>query len=248
MPASNQALAAAGAIKVSSSNLVSGRSDADRAPRLKAVVMSLTSMKRILLITILLFAPNTIGAQQSNSPFHGWDLTYKSLLNANHIATDEWIWKWLGPNYESPIKPLIATWKHEPIVSSVLVEMPAPHAGEHVTMWFVRTKTRGYYFEQVEQEDKPPHKTTEALNPQAYDRFFRVLSLWQQAKPVKPEATPEGGVPGYDGFLSLYNEGASRQMLLTIEDFAICNNKKCEDWKPGRLAQAMTLIPRFKVE
>ena len=216
--------------------------------RVKSYVIRLTLMKRILLIAILLSAPNTTGAQQSNSPSLGWDLTYKTLLNANHVATDEWIWKWLGPNYESPIKPLIVSWKHETIESSVLVEMPAPHAGEHVTMWFVRTKHQGYYFEWVEQEDKPPHKTTEALNPQAYDKFFSVLSSWQQAKAVKPEDTPEGGVPGYDGFLSLYNRGASRQMLLTIEDFAICNNKKCEDWKPGRLVQAMTLIPRFKVD
>ena len=205
-------------------------------------------MTRILLIAILLYAPNTIGAQQSTSRPLGWDLTYKTLLDANHIAPDEWIWNWLGPNYESPIKPLIATWKHNPIESSVLIEMPAPHAGEHVTMWFVRTKNQAYYFEQVEQEDKSPHKTTETLNPQAYDKFFNVLSSWQQAKPVKPEDTPVGGVPGYDGFLSLYQRGASRQMLLTIEDFAICSDRKCDDWKPGRLAQAMTIIPRFKVD
>jgi hypothetical protein len=205
-------------------------------------------MKRIIVIAILLFAPGEIGAQQSNSSSLGWDLTYKTLLTANHVAPDEWIWKWLGPNYESPIKPLIATWKHEPIESAVLIEMPAPHAGEHVTMWFVRTKDRGYYFELVEvEENKPLRKTTEALNPQAFDKFFGVVSSWEQAKPVKPEDTPVGGVSGYDGFLSLYNRGTSRQMLLTIEDFAICKDKKCEEWKPGRLAQAMTLIPRFKV-
>ena len=177
----------------------------------------------------------------------GWDLTYKTLLTRNNIAPDEWIWKWLGPNYESPVKPLIASWKHEPIESAVLIEMPAPHAGEHVTMWFVRTKTKGYYFDQVEQEEKPPHKTTEALDPQAYDKFFSVVSSWEQGKPVKPENTPNGGVPGYDGILSLYNRGTSRQMLLTIEDFAICNDKMCNDWKPGRLTQAMNFIPRFKV-
>ena len=206
-------------------------------------------MKQILALAILFFAPNSIGAQQSNPSSLGWDLTYKTLLNANHVAPDAWINKWLGPNYESPIKPLIATWKNEPIEAAVLIEMPAPHAGEHVTMWFVRTKDRGYYFEQVEDEDdKPPHKTTEALNPQAFDKFFAAISSWQQAKAVRPEDTPEGGIPGYDGFLSLYNRSTSRQMLLTIEDFAICNNKKCEDWKPGRLAQAMTLIPRFKVD
>ena len=113
-------------------------------------------------------------------------------------------------------------------------------------MWFIRTKQRGYYFEVVEDENHGPHKTTEALNPQAYDEFFKVVSSWQQGNAVRPEDTPAGGVPGYDGFLSLYNRGTSRQMLLTIEDFAICSDKKCDDWKPGRLAQAMRIIPRFK--
>jgi len=34
-------------------------------------------------------------------------------------------------------------------------------------------------------------------------------------------------------------------MLLTREDWAICEDLKCEQWKLGRLAQALVLIPRF---
>ncbi len=203
-------------------------------------------MKLILIVAILIVAPQIIFAQEPGVPSLGWDLTYQTVLDTNHIPPSEWIWKWLGPKYESPIKPLLAAWRHEPIESSVLIEMPAPHAGEHVTAWFVRTKNHGYYFEVVEDEDNGPHKTTEDLSPQAYDKFFDAVSSWKQAEPVKPENTPVGAVPGYDAFLSLYTRGNSRQMLLTIEDFAICNNKKCEEWKPGRLAQAMTIIPRFK--
>jgi hypothetical protein len=175
----------------------------------------------------------------------GWDLTYTSVLNANHVGRDEWIVKWLGPNYQSPVKGLISTWNRAPIESSILVEFPAPHAGEHTTMWFVRTKTDAYYFEEVERN--PPHKTREPLNPQSYDNLFRVMSSWQQAQPVKPEDTPENGIPGYQGFLSFYNRGDSRQMLLTGEDFVICTTKKCDQFKPGRFWQAMQIVPRFKV-
>ena len=205
-------------------------------------------MKLILIVAVLIVAAQVGLAQESGVRPLGWDLTYQTVLNSNHVPASEWIWKWLGQKYESPIKPLLETWKNEPIESSVLVEMPAPHAGEHVTMWFVRTKHHGYYFEVVADQNDRPHKTTEALNPQAYDEFFNVVSTWQQGNAVKPEDTPVGGVPGYDGFLSLYNRGTSRQMLLTIEDFVICHDKKCDDWKPGRLAQAMTIIPRFKVK
>ena len=120
-------------------------------------------------------------------------------------------------------------------------------------MWFVRTKDRAYYYERAEgnplsKDDKPPHETHEALDPQAYDDFFSSASRWQQGAAVAPEKTPVGGIPGYDGFFSLYDRGSSRQMLLTLEDWAVCENnenKKCEHWKPGRLAQALILIPRF---
>jgi hypothetical protein len=203
-------------------------------------------MKPILVIAILILAPELIRAQKSDAASLGWDLTYKTVLNSNHVAPNEWIWKWLGPNYESPAKPLIATWSHAPIESSVLVEWPAPHAGEHITMWFVRTKTEAYYFEEVERN--PPHRTHEPLDPQSFDKFFGLLSSWQQGNPVKPEGTPVGGIPGYDGFLSLYDRGNSRQMLLTIEDYVVCDTKKCDTWKPGRLSQALMIIPRFNVK
>ena len=87
---------------------------------------------------------------------------------------DDWVWKWLGQNYESPIKQLISTSNHEAIESSILLEFPAPHAGEHITMWFERTKSQAYYIELV--EDNPPHKTKEALKTQEYDKFFDVTS------------------------------------------------------------------------
>ncbi|HEY5884072.1 MAG TPA: hypothetical protein VIT88_05260 [Pyrinomonadaceae bacterium] len=203
-------------------------------------------MKRILLIAILVLAPGVVPAQKPNALPLGWDLTYKTVLESNHVAPNEWIWKWLEPGYQSPAKQLIATWKHEPIESSVLVDWPAPHAGEHITMWFVRTQNAAYYFEEVEKN--PPHKTQESLNPQSFDKFLGVVSPWKQGNPVKPEDVPHGGIPGYYGFLSLYERGKSRQMLLTLEDYVVCATKQCETWKPGRLSNALMLIPRFKVK
>lgn len=202
-------------------------------------------MKQILLVALLIIAPRVTCAQKSDALPLGWDLTYTSLLNANHVGPEEWIRKWLGPNYESPIKELISTWNHEAIESSILLVFPAPHAGEHTTMWFVRTKRQAYYIELV--EDEPPHKTKEALKTHEYDKFFGVTSSWQQAKPLKSENTPENGIPGYSGFLSFYDRSNSRQMLLTSEDFVVCGTRKCDNFKPGRLAHALTIVSRFKV-
>ena len=117
-------------------------------------------------------------------------------------------------------------------------------------MWFVRTKDGAYYYERAEgnplfKDGKPPREAREALDAQAYDKFFSIAARWQQSVAVAPENTPVGAIPGFDGFFSLYDRGTSRQMLLTLEDFAVCDDKKCEHGKPGRFAQALMLIPRF---
>jgi hypothetical protein len=190
-----------------------------------------------LFIVVAILSP-PICAQKSNLT-QGWDLTYSSVLERNNIGRSEWIWKWLGPNYESPAKKLISAWQGEPIVSSILIEMPAPHAGEHIGVWLIRTEDHAYSWEFV--EDQPPGDK-ETVKPQLYDKLFAKLSPWQQAKPSSVENTSTGGVPGYMGFLNLYDRGKSRQMLLSQEDFVICDTKECKNGKPGRLSRALEPI------
>ena len=220
--------------------------DANRAPQLKAIVIRLTSMNKIFLIIVILVLTPSVFGQKSTTPSLGWDLTYISVLSANRVAPDEWVRKWLGPNFQSPARQLISKWRDGPIESSVLLEHPAFHAGEHVTIWLVRTKHHAYYIELVEAN--PRHKLKESLSLHLYDKLFGMMSSWQQAQPLMPEDTPENGIPGYMGFLSFYNRGDSRQMLLTGEDFVICKTKKCDEAKLGRVYQALTILPRFKVQ
>lgn len=201
-------------------------------------------MNHVLLLALLIIVPKDICAQKSDTLPLGWDLTYVSVLNTNKVKPDAWVRKWLGPNYESSIKPFISDWKDGAIESAILLEFPNPHAAEHITIWFVRTRDQAHYIELV--EDDPPQRTQETLKTDEYDNFFGVISRWQQAKPLKPKDVPENGIPGYIGFLSLYDRGNSRQLLLTSEDFVICHNKKCDSFKPGRLAHALTILSRFK--
>jgi hypothetical protein len=189
---------------------------------------------------ILIILPQSAYAQTPNSRPLGWDLTYSSVLNANHIGREEWIRKWLGRNYESPVKGLISGWNDEPILSSILIEHAGFHAGEHMTLWFVRTKDHAYQWELV--KGKAPYKDKQFLSTQAYDNLFAVVSSWQQARTLKAADTPVGGVPGYMGFLSLYDRSGSRQMLLSLEDFYICNTKQCAGGKGGRLTEALAAI------
>jgi hypothetical protein len=160
-----------------------------------------------IILAVVMFVPTY--AQKAKHPELGWDLTYATLLVKNNVGGDTWLSKWVGPNYHSPAKRLIDGWRGEPIVSSVLIDAPAPHAAEPYTMWFVRTKDHAYHWEFV--TGKRTYNAKEPMDPQLYDKFFAALSSWQQAKPVKPEDTPDGAIPGYMGFLSLYDYGKSRQ-------------------------------------
>src|SRR5687767_8109489 len=57
-----------------------------------------------------------------------WDLTYTSVLEKNNVARGELIRKWLDDHPQSPARNWISEWRGEPIVSAILLEIPAPHA------------------------------------------------------------------------------------------------------------------------
>lgn len=200
-------------------------------------------------LSVLIAACVSACGQKAIAESLGWDLSYSSVLDANGVRSDEWLRRWIGPNYQSPAKGWISSWSHGPIQSSVLLEFPA-QAGERVIMWLVRTKDQAYVYLRAEEnplskDDKPPHETNETLDAQVYDKFFSVASTWQQATPRKPEDTPAGAAPGYNGFLSVYGSGSSRQILLTSDDFAICETKECKAPKLGRVFEALRIIPKL---
>ena len=178
---------------------------------------------------------------QSAKPYFGWDLTYESVLEKNNVDRNEWIWKWLNFTYkdgfngkfETPAKKWISEWKGEPIISSVLIDFPAFHATEHYTVWLFRTKNNAYHWEYIDEGN--PHFDKKDLDLKDYDKIFEQISVWEQNKPQKPEETHPDDLPGYIGFLSSYEKGKSREMLLTREDFIICENKECDKKKSGRL-------------
>ncbi len=209
-------------------------------------------MKHRIVSAILVISCTLACAQRGNISELGWDLSYSSVLDANVVGPNEWIRKWLGPNYQSPAKAWISAWSHEPIESSILLEFPA-HAGERIRMWVARTKTSAYYHRRAEgnplyKDNKPPHEASESLDVQACDQFFSEVSSWKQEKPLSIEETPNGATPGYNGVMSFYNGADSRQILLTAEDFGICETKTCDKLKGGRLLEALRFIPSFAGE
>lgn len=179
--------------------------------------------------------PATVAASQASPNRFGWDLSYDSVLERNGVGREAWLRKWTL-KYESPAQKIISTWRGEPIVSSFLIEHPAFHAGEHTSLLLIRTENHAYRWFIVEgkyQVDKEP------VNTQTYDEAYRSLASWKQSEPLKPEETPPGGIEGYSGFLSLYERGKSRQMLLSLKDFFLFDAENLDEAKPGRLMQVL---------
>ena len=161
----------------------------------------------------------------------GWDLTYMPLMKKVGLCPASPICQELSKP-EPPIQKHVAEWQGDPIVSSFEIELPDGHASL-LSLWFIRTKDQAYYwgFHPI-HKDNPEGK--QPVPVQEYDRAFEAMACWQQVKP--PRST--FGEEGYVGFLSLYKEGKSRQLMLAYTDL-FEGDKDPDKAKPGRLSVIM---------
>ncbi|HET9711210.1 MAG TPA: hypothetical protein VFP64_04990 [Pyrinomonadaceae bacterium] len=141
----------------------------------------------------------------------GWDLTYFSVIKKKLCPGDALCDHWAKP--APPIPKHIAEWQGDPIISSIEIELPDGHAGM-VALWFIRTKDQAYYWG-FYPLDTDFSDGKHVISTQDYDTVLETISCWVPVEP--PQKT--FGADGYIGFLSMYKEGKSRQMLLTYEDF-----------------------------
>ena len=171
----------------------------------------------------------------------GWNLVYESALTNNGFGPDSPMWKWIhedGPR--PPINKTVEEWQDEPIISSILIEIVGPE-GSPGGFWYIRTANHLYKWDFNRGKfDTPKQELTKLPE---YDSAFEEMMCWQQGAPVRTDSLFDG----YYGFLSLYKEGKSRQMLLTFRDFFSVDprdsEKKMEDpnnW--GRVWKALAPV------
>jgi len=141
----------------------------------------------------------------------GWDLTYFSAITKKLCPGDALCAEWAKP--ASPVQKHIAEWQGDPIISAIEIELPDGHASM-AALWFIRTKDQAYYWS-FYPLDTDNSNGKHVISTQAYDAVFETIACWV---PVEPRQQTFGA-DGYIGFLSMYKEGKSRQMLLTYEDF-----------------------------
>lgn len=93
-----------------------------------------------------------------------------------------------------------------------------------VAWWLIRTKDEAYFWE-FDPDDRTP-RGVQAFPAQDYDRVFEAMTCWQQDQPLNRKFYDgRDGEDGYIGFLSLFKEGRSRQLILTMKDLRLYRPK-----------------------
>jgi hypothetical protein len=162
----------------------------------------------------------------------GWDLTYESLLKRSGVCPGDTFCEILAKRSPPPVGEHLGELRGDAIISSMLMELPGGHAEMAATL-FVRTKDQAYAL--AKRPNQAIWFSEQPIIPAAdYDRVFESMACWRQDEPPKTEF----GERGYIGFLNLYKEGKSRQMLLTHNDL-FEGNTNPDEGKPGRFWKAL---------
>ncbi len=174
----------------------------------------------------------------------GWDLTYISLLYDSGVCPGDSYCEVASLKPQPPVHKHFAEWKGEPIDSSILVELSDGHAAMFA-IWLIRTKDHAYVWTFHPEELTPGKQEFPAVD---YDRVFEAMTCWQQDRPPVAKFADAPGFTGYVGFLNLFKEGRSRQMLLTYKDFFLTSATSGEplnelSW--GRIWK--TMLPIFLI-
>jgi hypothetical protein len=198
-------------------------------------------LSTILISASLVFAAVVSAAAQTEEkprPW-GWDLTYSSLREKNRPDLPNMM-NWLGQDLSYAISRVVDEWKGERIRSSVLVEMPSFRGSGTRSLWFVRTRSKAYFWEFGGLSTLQYQRTE--IDKKHYDQLFRSLDSVRQSKP-RVYQNPRMNWKGYYSALSTVNCVASncpsKQILLTWEDFYPLDSTETRSAGPGPVAAAL---------
>ena len=172
----------------------------------------------------------------------GWDLSYATVMAGEKPADVAWLRNWVQSEGVNTASKFVEGWKGDPIVSSVLIEVPALHAGELLQYWLVRTKEAAYLRVYAKKQQRGVANVTTTK----YDALYDQISSWKQSPPFPGGAEP-GVTPGYLGFVNLYDHGKSHQFLLSMGDFFETEGGrfKMETPAQGKVAQGAPVPGRL---
>lgn len=176
-------------------------------------------MRRLLYVLIILLFGGGLYAQDSKLIIDNWDLSYESVLNQNQIRWDHSVgtlFTWLVDREKEHqyITNFIKKELAQNPEATFLIDHPTFPSAGRTTFLGIKKNGQCYYWWRSTDESMREFKKR-PMDPQLFQQVTDRLQAMQQ-RGYENMGGPE---KAYAGFLSLFKDGQSKQILLHINDF-----------------------------
>lgn len=191
-------------------------------------------MRQIVLISCLSFA-SLFGFAQGHDNTANWDLTYEKLLDLNGVKWDHsqgTLFTWLKhreQEHQFVTEFVEKELKKEPQQVFLIDHPTFPSAGRTTILGIKNGESCSYYWRST--DDNMRNFRQRPISPEKFAKIFNRLHTLRQ-RGYQNMGGPE---KAYAGFLSTYQKGESKQLLLHIHDFLEFDVENQEILRVGRI-------------
>lgn len=178
-------------------------------------------MRLSILLLLLFFGGGKLMAQNPQDYFNhqDWDLSYKSLLNSNQVRWDHSVgtlFTWLLDREEEQqyIEEFLQMELSGNPEATFLIDHPTFPSAGRTTILGVKSQGQCFYWWRSTDEGMKEFKKR-PIDPQLFSHVVERLNMMRQ-RGYENMGGPERA---YAGFLSVFKDGKSKQILLHINDF-----------------------------
>lgn len=164
-----------------------------------------------------------------------WDLSYESLLEINGVKWDHsqgTLFTWLKDRDQehNMITGFIQGEMRKQPIAAFLIDHPTFPSGGRTTIFGIKNGAGCIYYWRSTDQDMNNFKR-KSMSTEMFDQIFNRLRFLKQ-RGYESMGGPE---KAYAGFLSTYQKGYSRQLLLHIHDFLEFDVENQEILREGRI-------------
>jgi hypothetical protein len=167
----------------------------------------------------------------------GWDFSYESVLNQNQIKWDHsqgTLFTWLKHRRDEHqyITDFVTEQLSREPEQVFLIDHPTFPSAGRTTIMGIKNKDQCFYYWRSTDEKKNNFQRSE-ISLEMFDQIFSRLHTLKQ----RSYHNMGGPEKAYAGFLSTFDHGQSRQVLLHIHDFLEFDAENHQILRVGRIGE-----------
>lgn len=192
-------------------------------------------MRRLLYTFTILLINQNIWAQEAKTIFQNWDLSYESVLNQNQIRWDHSVgtlFTWLADREKEHqyITNFIQKELQKKPQATFLLDHPTFPSAGRTTILGVKIDGQCFYYWRSTDEGMKEFKRR-TVDPLLFQEIADRLHAMRQ-RGYESMGGPE---KAYAGFLSVFKDGQSKQILLHINDFMEFDRENQQILRVGKI-------------